>query len=156
MTEFTNGYFKMMQDIGEGYERARSIRNKEKEELLERKDWKGLEEWNEREKNFPFPFSAGYMKAYWAWQNSIGHSSDAFEVSELPWEKDAHDFVACLKEAGVREFAITDRSTSLMDVLHALGKEGCEMEGLCTVKRIENRWGEGDKAESYNGILMRV
>ena len=155
MTEFTNGYFKMMKDIGEGYERARSIRNKEKEELLEREDWKGLEEWNEREKSFPFPFSAGYMKAYWAWQNSIDHSSDAFEVSELPWEKDVHDFVACLKEAGVREFAITDRSTALMDVLHALGKEGCQMRGLCEVKRIENNWGE-DEAKTYNGILMSI
>ena len=155
MTEFTNGYFKMMRDIGEGYERARSIRKKEKEELIKKDDWDGVDAWNEREKSFPFPFSDGYMKAYWAWKNSIDHSSDAFEVDDLPWEKDAHDFVACLREAGVSEFAITDKSTGLMDVLHALAKEGCQMKGLCEVKRIENNWGE-DETKSYNGILMSI
>ena len=155
MTEFTNGYFKMLEDIGEGYERARSIRKREKEELIKKDDWDGVDAWNEREKSFPFPFSDGYMKAYWAWKNSIDHSSDTFEVNDLPWEKDAHDFVACLKEAGVSEFAITDKSTGLMDVLHALGKEGCEMKGLCTVKRIENNWGE-DETKTYNGILMSI
>ncbi len=155
MTEFTNGYFKMMHDIGEGYERARSIRNKEKEELIERKDWKGVDAWNEREKSFPFPFSAGYMKAYRAWKHSTEYKTDYFEVNDLPWEDDAHDFLICLKEAGVEEFAITESSTALMGVLHALGKEGCQMRGFCEVKRIENNWGE-DEVKTYNGILMSI
>ena len=73
----------------------------------------------------------------------------------FPGKKDAHDFVACLREAGVSEFIITDKSTGLMDVLHALGKEGCEMKGLCEVKRIENNWGE-DETKTYNGILMSI
>ena len=155
MTEFTNGYFKMMETIGEGYERARSIRKREKEELIKKDDWNGVDAWNEREKSFPFPFSDGYMKAYWAWKNSIDHKADFFEVRELPWEKDAHDFVACLREAGVSEFAISDKSTGLMDDLHALAKEGCQMKGLCEVKRIENNWVE-DETKTYNGILMSI
>jgi len=128
---------------------------REKEELIKKDDWNGVDAWNEREKSFPFPFSDGYMKAYWAWKNSIEHKSDILEVSDLPWERDAHDFVACLNEAGVSEFAITDKSTGLMDVLHALSKEGCQMKGLCEVKRIENNWGE-DETKSYNGILMSI
>jgi len=155
MTELTNGYFKKMQEIGEGYEKARIERKLEKEELIRKNDWDAVEAWNEREKSFPFPFSDGYMKAYRAWKNSTYYNADAFEVSDLPWERDAHDFVACLKEAGVSEFAVTDKSTALMDVLHALGKEGCQMKGLCTVKRIENNWGEKEP-KSYNGIMMSI
>ena len=155
MTEFTNAYFKKMHDIGTEYEKARSIRKREKEELIKNEDWDGYEKWNEREKSFPFPFNEGSMKAYWAWENSFLSKADFFEVRDLPWEKDAHDFVACLKEAGVSEFAITDKSTGLMDVLHALNKEECEMKGLCEVKRIENNWGT-EETKSYNGILMSI
>lgn len=155
MTEFTNAYFKKMHDIGTEYEKARSIRKREKEELIKNEDWNGYEKWNEREESFPFPYNDGAMKAYWAWENSFLSKADFFEVRDLPWEKDAHDFVACLKEAGVSEFAITDKSTALMDVLHALSNEGCEMKGLCTVKRIENNWGT-EETKSYNGILMRI
>ena len=93
-----------------------------------------VDAWNEREKSFPFKFSDGYMKVYRAWKNSINPSSDAFEVNDLPFKKDAHDFVACLKKDGVSEFVVTDKSTGLMDVLHALSMEGCQMKGLCTVK----------------------
>ncbi len=155
MTEFTNGYFKMMSDIIEGYERAKAIRKAEKEELMKKEDWDAVEAWNEREKSFPFPFSYGYMKAYWAWKNSVENNADTFEMDDFLWDKEVHGFVACLKEAGVSEFAITNRSTGLMDNLHALEKEGCQMKGLCIVHRRENRWGE-EETTSYNGIMIRV
>ena len=155
MTEFTNAYFRKMQGVGEEYERARIIRKLEKEELMKKGGLEAVKAWNEREKSFPFPFSDGYMKAYWAWRGSIEHKSDILEVSDLPWERDAHDFVACLKEAEVSEFAITDKSTGLMDVLHALSKEGCQMKELCEVKRIENNWGD-DETKTYNGILVSI
>lgn len=155
MTEFTNDYFKKMHDIGMEYEKARSIRKREKEEFIKNDDWDAVEAWNQREKSFPFPFNEGSMKAYWAWENSFLSKADFFEVRDLPWEKDAHDFIACLKEAGVTEFAITDKSTGLMDVLHAFGKEGCQMKGVCEVKRIENNFGT-EETTSYNGILMSI
>ena len=153
MTEFTNGYFRMMDDIGKGYDDAKALRDAEKEKLMSADDWEGVKIWNEREKNFPFPFSDGYMKAFWAWIDSTRYKTEVFAVSELPWEKDAHDFVACLREAGISEFAITDRSTNLMPLLHAFAKEGCSMKGLCDVKYINDRWGE---EEMRNGILMSL
>ena len=153
MTDFANGYFKMMQDIGKGYEDAKAIRLAEKEKLMNSDNWDGVKAWYEREKSFPFPFSDGYMKAYWAWNESTRYNTEVFEVSELPWQKDAHDFISCLKEAGISEFAITDRSTALMDLLHAFEKEGCTMKGLCEVKHIDERWGE---KETRNGILMSL
>lgn len=156
MTDYTTGYFQMMSDIGHGYEAARVQRKAEKEALMKADDWDGVKAWNEREKQFPFPFSAGYMKAYRAWQESTENQSSTFEVQDLPWAKDAHDFIACLKEAGITEFAITDRSTALMELLHVLAdEEGCKMTGLCKVTRNENRWGE-EGTETYDGILMSI
>ena len=155
MTEFTNEYFREMERVGEEYEKARAVRRAEKEELIKKGDWDGVKECTDREENFPFPFSAGAMKAYWAWKNSIEHETDFFEVRELPWEKDALDFIVCLKEAGVSEFAITDESTSLMDLLHAFGSIGCRIEGLCTVLRTENNWGTEERI-SHNGIKMSI
>ena len=153
MKNYTNGYFRMMKDIGEGFERIRAQRKAEKEELIKNEDWDALEKWYEREKSFPAPFSQGYIKAYRAWMESTEYNSDVFEVRDLPWEKDAHDFIICLKEARVSEFAITDRSTALMDLLHAFEKEGCTMKGLCEVKHTDERWGE---KEIRNGILMSL
>ena len=155
MTEYTNNYFKKMQYIGEEYEKARSIRKREKEELIKKDDWNGFDAWNEREKSFPFPFCDGYMKAFRAWQNSTEYKADCFEVNDLPWERDVHEFITCLKEAGITEFAVTDKSTGLVDVLHAFGKEGCTIKGFCTVKRIENNWGK-EENKTYNGILMSI
>ena len=156
MTDYTNSYFKMMSDIGEGYERARAIRKAEKDALMKADDWDGVKAWNEREKAFPFPFSSGAMKAYRAWQNSTANESSCFEVNGLPWAKDAHDFITTLQEAGITEFAITDRSTALMELIHVLAdEEGCILVGICTVTRSEKRWGE-EGTEEYEGILMSL
>ena len=162
MTDFTSGYFKMMSDIGHGYEAARVARRAEKDALMKADDWDGVKVWNEREaKCFPFPFSKGQMSAYRAWQNSTANESSLsgesiLEVNDLPWDNEAHDFITCLKEAGITEFAVTDQSTALMRVLHILAdEEGCKMVGLCKVTRSERRWGE-DETTEHDGILMSL
>ena len=162
MTDYTNNYFHMMNDIGTGYEAARVIRKAEKDALMRADDWDGVKVWNQREeKEFPFPFSRGQMSAYRAWQNSTAKESSLggesiLEVNDLPWAKDAHDFVETLKEAGITQFAITDRSTALMELLHVLtDEEGCRMISLCKVIRSEKRWGE-EGTEEYEGILMSL
>ena len=161
MTDYTNNYFKTMRDIGEGYEAARTARKAEKDALMKADDWDGVKAWNEREKAFPFPFSKGQMSAYRAWQNSTANESDVsgesiLEVNDLPWDNEAYDFITCLKEAGITQFAVTDQSTALMRVLHILAdEEGCRMVGLCKVTRSERRWGE-EETETYDGILMSI
>ena len=157
MTDYTNNYFRMMNDIGTGYEAARAARKAEKDALMKADDWDGVKAWNAREeKEFPFPFSKGQMSAYRAWQNSTANESSIFEVNDLPWDNEAHDFITCLKEAGITEFAVTDQSTALMRVLHILAdEEGCKLEGFCKVIRSERRWGE-DETTEHNGILMSL
>ena len=54
---------------------------------------------------------------------------------DLPWPRDIHEFVETLRAAGITEFAVTDRSTGLMEGLHLLAAEGCTMQGLCKVTR---------------------
>ena len=161
MTDYTNNYFRMMNDIGTGYEAARAARKAEKDALMKADDWDGVKAWNEREKAFPFPFSKGQMSAYRAWQNSTANESNlngesVLEVNNLPWDNEAHDFITCLKESGITEFAVTDQSTALMRVLHILAdEEGCKLIGLCKVTRSEKRWGE-EGTEEYDGILISL
>ena len=97
----------------------------------------------------------GRHRAYIAWFKSIRNQSSTFEVDDLPWPRDIHDFVETLRAAGVAEFAVTDRSTGLMEGLHKLVAEGCTMQGLCTVTRSEFRWG-GNGTEEYQGILFHT
>lgn len=83
--------------------------------------------------------SVGKWFAYRAWANTLDRQSDAFEVLDLPWgnniKQDTSDFVAALREAGVSEIVVTDRSTSLMDGIHALVENGVEMVGTAIVER---------------------
>lgn len=97
----------------------------------------------------------GQGKAFRAWLRSVQSESGIFEVEDLPWAKDTHDFVETLRAAGSTEFAVTDRSTDLMELLHRLADEGCTMQGLCKVTRSETRWG-GEGTKEYPGILFRT
>ena len=97
----------------------------------------------------------GQDKAFRAWLRSVQSESSIFEVEDLPWAKDTHDFVETLRAAGITEFAGTDQSTALMRLLHLLAAEGCTMQGLCKVTRSETRWG-GEGTKEYPGILFRA
>ena len=97
----------------------------------------------------------GQDKAFRAWLRSVQSESSIFEVEDLPWAKDTHDFVETLRAAGITEFAVTDQSTALMRLLHLLAAEGCTMQGLCKVTRSETRWG-GEGTKEYPGILFRT
>ena len=138
MKETTNTYFQSMESTIREYNNAKRTR-------LEKKD---------------FPFNQGQMTAFWAWKYSTDFQStcngeNILEVSGLPQAKDIHDFVTCLREAGVDTFATTDESTALLRSLHALSEEGCQMTGLCKVIRTETRWG-ANETETYNGLLMSL
>ena len=65
ISEYTDGYFGMMYDIGIGYQIARDQRVRERERLLRQKDSEAaLIELEKREQQFPFPFSRGQTTAY--------------------------------------------------------------------------------------------
>ena len=155
MNERMNGFFEKLEAAAGEFESARAARNEEKEALRKAGDWDGIEAWNEREKQFRFPYTDGQIKAYRAWMQSRWHNSSVLETEDLPWERDIPDFVRTLREAGAEAFAVTDQSTALMRSLHALAAEGCTVEGLCTITRRENRYGTVQEYE-VQGISIRL
>ena len=155
MNERMNGFFEKLEAVAGEFESARAARNEEKEALRKAGDWDGMEAWNEREKQFRFPYTDGQIKAYRAWMQSRWHNSSVLEAEDLPWERDIPDFVRTLREAGMEAFTVTDQSTALMRSLHALAAEGCTVEGLCTVTRRENRYGTVQEYE-VQGISIRL
>ena len=68
-------------------------------------------------------------------------------MDDFLWEKEVHDFVAALREAGFSSFVYTNQSTAVMENLHQFAAEGCRLEGLCTITRKETRWGEEEPYE---------
>lgn len=149
-----NTYFQAMNQTSAEFGEARAQRESEKDAIRKAGDPAALNAWYEREKGFKYPFSNGQNKAFIAWVNSVRDENSIFEVQDLPWDKDTHDFVETLRAAGITEFAVTDQSTALMRLLHLLTAEGCTMQGLCKVTRSE-RWG-GRGTTEYDGILFRT
>ena len=150
-----NTYFKAMQQTAAEYWQAQKIREAEKEAILKGGDATALDAWYKRERGFAYPFTDGQDRAFRAWDTSLRNESSTFEVQNLPWDKDIHDFVEALRAAEITEFAVTDRSTGLMEGLHGLATEGCTIQGLCKVTRSEARWG-GEGTTEYDGILFHT
>ena len=47
-----------------------------------------------------------------------------------------------LRKPGIKTFVYTNQSTAVMENLHQFAAACCTMEGLCTITRQENRWGD--------------
>ena len=63
-------------------------------------------------------------------------------MDDFLWEREVTDFVETLRKAGIKTFVYTNQSTAVMENLHQFAAAGCTMEGLCTITRQENRWGD--------------
>ena len=83
------------------------------------------------------------------------HDADEILFDDYVWDKEAHDFIDTFRKAGIETFVVTNKSTALMENLHWFAAEGCEMLGLCTITKKENRWGE-ETEEQIMGIRFKV
>ena len=149
MMNTNNTYFDNLYRIGCEYEAARVERQARKQQIIDTLGWDSaeLKAWYEEDKAAKFPFSQGISKAYRAWKTSIQRSEDEVEMDDFLWESEVHDFVEALREAGFQTFVYTNQSTAVMENLHQFAAEGCRLEGLCTITRRENRWGEEEPYE---------
>ena len=149
MMNTNNTYFENLHRIGCEYEAARTERQNRKEQIIETYGWESaeLKAWYEEDAAAKFPFSQGACKAYRAWQTSIRRKQDEIEMDDFLWEKEVGDFIEALREAGFQTFVYTNQSTAVMENLHQIAAAGCKMEGLCTITRRENRWGEEEPYE---------
>ena len=99
-----NTFFEAMKVQAEAFAKEKAARETVKKALIARY-WDASREeeeeidveikaWYEEEKKHPYPFSDGACKAYRAYATSQNNQASAFEVSDLPWEKDYDDFDA--------------------------------------------------------------
>ena len=149
MLSKNNTYFENLKRIGHDWEAARIERQARKQQIIDTLGWDSaeLKAWYEEDAAAQFPFSQGTSKAFRAWKSSIHRSEDEIEMDDFLWEKEVHDFITSLREAGFSSFVYTNQSTAVMENLHQFAAEGCRLEGLCTITRKETRWGEEEPYE---------
>lgn len=157
MMNTNNSYFEEMKRIGYAWEEARVERKNRKQQIIDTLGWDSeeLKAWYEEDKAAPFPFPQGASKAYRAWAGSISRKEDEVEMDDFLWEKEVHDFIDTLRRAGIHTFVYTNQSTAVMENLHAFAAEDCTMDGLCTITRHEDRWGDEEPTEVM-GIRFSV
>ena len=144
-----NEYFENMQEVSRKYEQEChdiDVAKKAVKEVLDNdKYW----EWVESHPKPDYPFTDGQSKAFRLWYWS---ETDERNMNDHLWDKEVHDFVETLREAGIETFTMTNASTALMDNMHALVDEGCTFLGLCKVVSTE-RWNKG---KMLNGVRFAL
>lgn len=157
MMNTNNTYFEEMKRIGHEYEERRAAHQSKKQDIIDTFGWDSeeLKTWYAEKEAMEFPFSQGACKAYRAWMGSIAKQEDEVEMEDFLWEREVADFIDSLRAAGIETFVYTNQSTVVMENLHAFAAEGCTMEGLCTITRHENRWGD-EEPTKVMGIRFSV
>jgi len=157
MLSKTNTYFEKLRAEGDAYEEKKRALEDRKKEIIDTCGWDSgeLKAWYEENEKLTYPVPAGACKAYRAWMQSIEHENEELQMDDFLWEREVSDFVDCLRKAGISTFVYTNQSTAVMENLHELTKAGCHMDGLCTIKRWERRFGE-NKEEEILGIHFTV
>ena len=144
-----NEYFENLRKIGEDYEKARKVHEEKKLEIIENCGWDSdeLKAWYDVKANMEYPIPSGACKAYRAFQNTIEKGEDEIFMNDFLWDREVKDFIEALRAAGFTTFIYTNQSTAMMENLHGFEAEGCRMEGLCKIKRMERRFGENREEE---------
>lgn len=141
------------------YDHAAKVRahDEKKQAIIDTFGWDSpeMKDWYMYKETLQNPFSSGVMKAYRAWKDMICRNEEELVLGDFLWDREVADFVNALRLAGIVTFIYTNRGTSVMDNLHDLADNGCQMVGLCTISRIENRWGE-EEEELVPGIRFFV
>ena len=146
-----NTYFEELNQIACTFEKAHEAHKALKQQIIDTQGWDSeeLKAWYAEDEAAEFPFPQGACKAYRAWAQSISRKEDELEMDDFLWEKDVKDFIEALRSAGIETFVYTNQSTAVMENLHQFAAAGCTMQGLCTITRRENRWGEEEPYEVH-------
>lgn len=87
--------------------------------------------------------SPGCLKAFHVWEKTHGKEADFYKYevaadevvsNEFTWEYENADFIATLRDNGIKYLLIVAASSALLENLHAYCDLGCELAGLCVVK----------------------
>jgi len=150
-----NTYFAELEATARAYEEKHEAHKKLKKQIIEEKGWDSeeLKAWYKaEEEEFKYPISQGACKAFRAWRYS---ETDEVIMDDFTWDRERHDFIDTLREAGIETLVVTNQSTGLMEDLHGYAAEGCTMLGLCTITKKEDRFGE-EKEVQIMGIRFKL
>ena len=130
----TNAYFESMTKTAETYEAARKALKDKKQEIVNTHGWDSseMEAWKAEYEALKDPFTHGEWKALITWTRC---EVDELLLEDFCWEEETADFIATLRKAGVQSFITTDRSTALMENIHAYIAAGCTLEGPVTIAK---------------------
>lgn len=153
----TNELFNTMRRTAYAWSKEKAARKARKKKIISAYGWDSeeLKAWYEEDEAAKFPFTSGEMKAYHAWESSIEYGESELEMNDFNWDHESHDFIETLREAGIKSFVFTNKSTALMENIHAFIAEGCTMEGACLITRQNKRWGN-DETTEVQGIRFQV
>ena len=146
----TNAYFESMTKTAEAYEAACHSLKERREEIVRTHGWDSpeMKAWDAEKEALKNPFTRGEWKALTTWTHC---ESDELLLEDFCWEEETADFIATLRKAGVRSFVTTDRSTALMENIHAYIAAGCTLEGPTTVDK--ESW---HGTETVPGLQFRI
>lgn len=125
MTTETNAYFTEKKALLEAWCEKRAALNREKDAAWDRNDSETARRCIRERDAMTCPLTQGEVEAVRAWEPE----AETFVATDHLWTKDIHDFVACIREAGITTFLFTDTSTALMESIHEFAKEGALLEG---------------------------
>ena len=146
MMNTENAYFEGMRKIAEGWQDAKEEREAMKKEIIDTYGWDSeeLKAWYAEDKAAKFPFSSGAMKAYRAWAASVRNQIDTMEMQDFLFDNEVEAFVIIMRNAGIKSFVYTNRSTAVMDNIIGFVSEGCKIVGPGEVVR-KSRWNGEEK-----------
>jgi hypothetical protein len=149
-----NAFFEEMYRIGCEWSKAHKAHEELKEQIIATKGWDSpeLKAWYAEEEQMKFPFSSGANKAFRAWRYTEG---EEVIMDDFCWDRERHDFIDALRQAGIRSFVVTNQSTGLMEDIHGYIAEGCRLEGPCTIIKKDSRWGE-ETEETIQGLRFTL
>ena len=152
-----NEYLEQMMKTVNDWHTDKRERDARKQEIIQTLGWDSpeLKAWYEEDATAKFPFTGGECKALRAWNETRKRGEDEVEMNDFLWDSEVEDFVTTLRKAGIRTFVYTDSSSAVMGNLHELVAQGCTMMGLCTISRLEDRFG-GEELVDIRGIRFSL
>ncbi len=125
MTTEINTYFAEKKAIMEAYYEERRALRDAKDAAYGRNDYEEGRRLLAEADKMTCPMTEGACMAIRFWKAN----ADTMIADDHLWTKDIHDFVTCLREAGVKTFLFADHSTALMESIHEFVKEGLTLVG---------------------------
>ena len=128
MNEKTNAAFEAKRAVLVEYYSRRRPLEKAKDEAMRSRSDDEYHRLSDELKKIVFPMTEGEYRAVRDWERS----TDTFICRDYLWERDIHDYIEALRDAGVIEFLDADESTAVMRCAHGFVGEGAKLEGTAT------------------------